>query len=151
VRSGVLPQAAYYGAWYYVPSFAENGATWNLFHFEGWNGATPRRLWDVSLDTSSGELRLYVHDFFSGSARMPPSPRAVPLGRWVHVQFYLRRAADATGGIALYQDGELLLADDAIVTDDTERGEWYVGNLADQLTPPEATVYVDDVTIRPAL
>lgn len=151
VRWGVLPAEAYYGAWYYIPAYAENALTWNLFHFEGWTGETPRRLWDVSIASSGGELRLYVHDFISGVARMPPSGRTIPLGRWFHVSFYLRRAAGATGGIALYQDGELLLELDAVVTDDTERGEWYVGNFADELVPAESTVYVDDVTIRPTL
>ena len=34
-----------------------------------------------------------------------------------------------------------------LVTDDTDWGQWYVGNLADALVPPASTVYVDDVTI----
>ena len=34
-----------------------------------------------------------------------------------------------------------------LVTDPTDWGQWYVGNWADNLTPPASTVYVDDVTI----
>ena len=37
-----------------------------------------------------------------------------------------------------------------IVTDTTDFGQWYVGNYVHQLTPPESTLYVDDVTILPA-
>ena len=37
-----------------------------------------------------------------------------------------------------------------LVTDNTDFGQWYVGNFADALTPPGSTLYVDDVTIRAA-
>ena len=50
--------------------------------------------------------------------------------------------------MALYQDGALLLEVTGIVTDDTDVAQWYVGNLAKALTPPDSTLYVDDVTIR---
>jgi hypothetical protein len=34
-----------------------------------------------------------------------------------------------------------------IVTDAFDYHHWYVGNLASSLTPPDSTIYVDDVTI----
>ena len=67
------------------------------------------------------------------------------------MQFYLVRAADPTGEVALYQDGELLLDQTNILTDDSSVGQWYVGNLATGLTPSESTLYVDDVSIRATL
>jgi hypothetical protein len=36
-----------------------------------------------------------------------------------------------------------------IASDDTDWGQWYVGNLATSVLPPTSTVYVDDVTIGP--
>ncbi len=149
VRWGVLPESATYSAWYYVPAFAENTLTWNLFHFEGWIGDTHHYLWDVSIDSSSGELRLYVQDFLRSMKLTPPGTRSLPLGSWVHVEFYLRRASDATGAFGLYQDGQTLLEEANLITDDSERAEWYVGNFADELAPAESTVYLDDVAIRP--
>jgi hypothetical protein len=62
----------------------------------------------------------------------------------------LKRAADATGEVALYQDGELLIQATDLITDDSSWGQWYVGNLAQGLTPPDSTLYVDDVTLRAA-
>ena len=147
VVQGRLPESAYYGAWYYVPSYAENTQNWNLFHFEGWNGTEQHKLWDVSIASSNGKLSLYVYDFLNTGTRPPPNPPELLPGSWVHIVFFLQRAAGATGSFALYQDDALVIARPNIVTDDSERGEWYVGNLADGLTPPESTLYVDDVTI----
>jgi hypothetical protein len=64
------------------------------------------------------------------------------------LEFRLRRASNATGAAALYQDGTLLLELADLTTDDTQYGQWYVGNYADALSPRDATIYVDDVTIR---
>jgi len=57
-------------------------------------------------------------------------------------------AADATGAVALYQDGEELLEVTNLITDDSTWGQWYVGNLATGLRPADSKLYVDDVTIR---
>jgi hypothetical protein len=34
-----------------------------------------------------------------------------------------------------------------LATDNTDWGQWYVGNYATSLVPPSSTLYVDDVTI----
>ena len=106
VRQGVLPTDATYGAWFYVPSLAETTDNWNLIHFQGgapddWHG-----LWDVSLDTADdGSLYLRVYDFLNNTNRTPDAPPSVPIGSWFHVEFRLLRSTDATGEVALYQDG----------------------------------------------
>ncbi len=150
VRQGELPRAAYYGAWYYVPAIATHTTVWNLLHFQGGADSSDEAhgLWDVSLISGSdGGLQLAVFDFLRGQMRLQPEPRAIPIGAWFHLEFYLARASDATGEIALYQDGQLVVEASDLMTDDSEWGQWYVGNLADGLTPPESTLYVDDVTI----
>jgi hypothetical protein len=152
VRRGTLPQSAYYGAWYYIPARATNTGNWNLFHFQGeGDGQDPHSLWDVSLGTGPGDdLHLYMLDFLNGGVRERPQPLAVPIGAWFHIELLLRRAADASGEIALYQDGEELFRATDIITDDAKWGLWYVGNWTDRLSPVQFTVYVDDVTIREA-
>ncbi|MBN1611565.1 MAG: hypothetical protein JW940_33330 [Polyangiaceae bacterium] len=51
VHAGVLPESAYYSAWYFIPEDRDSRGTWNLFHFQG--GAGPEEplhgLWDLSL------------------------------------------------------------------------------------------------------
>lgn len=151
---GTLPDDAVYGAWFYLPMVHTDIVNWNLVHFQG--GPMPRmlrNLWDVSVaNADDGTLFLYVRDFVNtddvrGIALMPDAPPEVPIGAWFEIEFRLRRAADATGQIALYQDGALILERTGIVTDPTEFGQWYVGNLVGSFTPPDSTIYVDDVTL----
>jgi hypothetical protein len=148
VAQGELPEEAYYGAWYYVPSLTTNNSVWNLLHFQGGDPSSPHGLWDVSLrNGSDGSLEVFVFDFLRMQDRLAAEPRPIPIGAWFHLEFYFRRAADETGAIALYQDGELLVEASDLVTDDTEWGQWFVGNIANALSPAESTVYVDDITI----
>ena len=149
VRQGVLPAEAYYGAWYFVPARASNAGNWNLIHFQGGSRSGQHGLWDISLvNATNGDLELVVFDFLNGATRRPARTNAIPVNVWFHIEFYLKRAADKTGAVALYQDGQLLLDVKNVITDDSSWGQWYVGNLADALTPRDSTLYVDDVTIR---
>ena len=149
VRQGRLPEAAYYGAWYFVPERATNADNWNLIHFQGGDSSAMHGLWDVSLvNGSNGELEVVVFDFLNSRTRRAVTPVPVPIGSWFHLEFFLKRAADATGEVALYQDDQLLVNATNLVTDDSHQGQWYVGNLARRLTPTDSTLYVDDVTIR---
>ncbi len=151
VRQGVLPAEAYYGAWYFVPTRTTNNALWNLMHLRGGDPSQMHGLWDVSLENGrNGELELIVYDFLNDQVRRAASAMPVPIGRWFHLELYLRRAADATGEVALYQDERLLVRATNVRTDDSQWGQWYIGNLASSLTPADSTLYVDDVTIRTA-
>jgi len=155
VRQGTLPKEAYYGAWYYIPVSATLGdpvnSLWNLFHFQG-GDVSQKGLWDVSLvNGNNGDLELLVFDFLKGAVRTQTKPIPIPIGSWFHIQFYLRRASDATGAIALYQDRTAIIEADNIVTDNSSWGQWYVGNIGKELTPPDSTLYVDDVTIGTSL
>lgn len=149
VLQGVLPEAAYYGAWYFIPQSATNNALWNLIHFRSGDPAAQEGLWDVSLESrADGTLALFVFDFIRGVVHRPAQPKAVPIGAWFHLELYLRRALDASGEVTLYQDGEKVVEIKDLVTDRSRWGQWYIGNLATGLSPAESVVYVDDVTIR---
>lgn len=149
VVEGVLPEAAYYGAWYFVPRRATNSGLWNLVHFQGGDRSALHGLWDISLENGAdGQLALMVYEFRTSRVHYPENPTPIPIGSWFHIELYLERAKDETGEVALYQDGDELLRLSNIVTDDTDWGQWYVGNLASGLRPADSTVYVDDVAIR---
>ena len=149
LEQGVLPTSAYYGAWYYVPTQATNISNWNLLHFQGANvadGTVAHGLWDVSLATASdGTLHAAVYDFLR--TRLLQTSASIPLRTWVHLEVFLRRAADATGEFTLRSNGQVALDLTGLATDDSLWGQWFVGNFAMALTPPSSTVYVDDVTI----
>ena len=146
---GVLPTDAVYGAWFFVPRPAENVGNWNLMYIQGLVGPDPG-LWDVSLSSADdGSLHLYIFSHTGQPLPPPDQGVVVPIGAWFEVEFRLLRATDATGAVALYQDGVLVQEATGIVTDAAEfdAEQWYVGNFADALTPPESTIYVDDVTV----
>lgn len=66
------------------------------------------------------------------------------------VAYVLQSALDATGDVALYQDGEELVRIADVISNDTPFSQWYVGNHAATMAvnSPTSTVYVDDVTVR---
>lgn len=148
-REGTFPADAVYGAWFYVSALANEPALWNLFLFQGHNGVMLEPLWDVSIGTSDAGQSLFLFDHRAREVLSAPDAPGIPIGVWFHVEFRLRRAADQSGMVALYQDGVLVLQT-MRSTDDTSWGQWYVGNLAEGRSPPDSTVYVDDVSIRAA-
>lgn len=150
VREGVLPESARYGAWYYIPSGTADPVNWNLFFFQAREpGKQLDGLWDVSIDqTEDGGLALYLLDHVSGRPHHQTTPMQLPTDRWVHIEFYLKLAGDDSGEVALWQDGEELLRVTGVTTGDARFGQWYVGNLAISVSPPRATLYVDDVTVE---
>lgn len=155
VREGALPRDAIYGAWYYVPELHDPTDNWNLFHFVGGTpGEMLPGLWDVTLEASDhGTLELYIFGSNGGAKRQAQPRVAIPIGSWFHIEFLLRLRSDATGEVELSQDGTPLVHATGIRTDTTDGTtfqQWYFGNLSNALTPPTSTVYVDDVSIRPA-
>jgi hypothetical protein len=146
---GALPREAVYGAWFYIPELRQSTDNWNLMYIPGKDAgpALLSGLWDVSLrNTPDNSLELYIYGHISAVPERDPLP-LVPIGSWFHVEFRLLRAEDATGEVELRQDGVTIQSATGIVTDQYDYHQWYVGNLAEGLTPPESTIYVDEVTI----
>ena len=152
VRQGVLPEAAYYSAFFYIPAAPTAANNWNLIHFRAGNGGSQHGLWDVSLaHQADGKFRVYVYDFLRTRTRNTTVVPAVPIGAWFQLEVYWKRATDATGEFTVWQDGEVALSLDSLTTDeDSTYEQWFVGNLAISLTPPDSVVYVDDVSISDA-
>jgi hypothetical protein len=162
VREGAMPTDAVYGAWFFL-SAAVSGGNWNLMFFNGGNADGLDSLpgggaeWDVSLGSEDGgALTLHILDHCRRSpdatdAGTPPPRPTVPLGEWFHVEFRFRRAQDATGRVTLYQDGKVVEDITDLQTELTgvTWGQWSVGNLVGNVTPPESTLYVDDVSLAP--
>ena len=150
-REGTFPHDAYYGAWFYLPSLPQSTNNWNLIHFQGGNGGTTgwHNLWDVTLvrNDSGGFGLTVVTALDLGRQLNQSTPPDVPTASWFHVVLRFVRAADATGEVTLYQDDQQLFDITGIATDPYPYDQWYVGNLVYAATPPELTVYVDDVSV----
>jgi hypothetical protein len=150
VRQGTFPHSAYYGAWYYVPAAPQNTGNWNLFHFLGTTAdGGSSALWDISLvNLPDGGLSPFLYDLFTMTILPEGVQTAIPIAQWFHIEVFFTRAKDNKGELALWQDGKKVADVTGIETDNTDFGQWYVGNLATALEPAVSTVYVDDVSVR---
>ncbi|MET0790788.1 MAG: heparin lyase I family protein [Polyangiaceae bacterium] len=155
VRQGELPQAAYYGAWYYIPQAPNDKSVWNLWHFQGGDDPDSQHdLWDVSLanGAQAGDWELTVLDRPSGFDNYRSADHIrIPIGSWFHIELFLKRASDATGVVALYQDGVQLFNEVNLTSDASKFTQWYVGDWAHGPTPETSILYVDDVSISATL
>lgn len=154
VREGALPKEAYYTASFYIPSGTKSEGNWNLMHFRTATATFPLKgSWDVSIVTSAdGKLLPLLRDYVGGTISRPVEDHELPTDEWFTLSLWLRRESTETGAAALYLNGELIDERTDIVTDSSSTwGQWYVGNLADNLNPPTSTIYVDDVSIHETL
>jgi hypothetical protein len=154
VEQGVFPDAAYYGAWYFIPVAEVNSGVWNLLHFQGGVPGTNQvhGLWDVSLVNlpDSGALHIVFYDFLNGTTPDVSAVPHIPIGKWFHLEVYFKRASDAKGQLTVVQDSMVAANLSNLETDDTHWGQWFVGSFANALVPAGSTVYVDDITIGAA-
>jgi len=159
VRQGVFPEAAYYGAWYFIPEpLKDVEVEWNLWHFQARDTVDELHhdLWDINLikGAQAGDWELEIHDRLA-----PPNAnryrsadhRPIPFGTWFHIALFLKRAADTTGKVALYQDGVQLFEQSNLKSDASKLTQWYVGDWAEKATPADSSLYVDDVSIGATL
>jgi hypothetical protein len=101
----------------------------------------------LASSASDGELELIAYTPLLGKTCHANPIRPVPVGSWFQIEFFLKRAAHATGEAKLYQDGTLLFDETNIVTGDSNYVRWYAGNLSSGVTPPDSIVYMDDVSV----
>ena len=155
LRTGDLPQAAYYSAWFYLPTSATSFDYWLIFKFRS---RTPDpnpvdvELWDIDLTSQGSELELRVFHHAStadggiGSEIAPATPLAVPRDRWFQVEAYLRAAPDDTGELVIWQDGNVLY-DIHGPSAPSAYLQWSVGSAAESLGKGVARAFVDDAAI----
>ena len=145
------PAEAYYSAWYYVPASFTVKNWLSLMHFNGsvtGDGNNLFALWDLNLyPRPDGSLVAHLYDYLTFTNLEQVVPVAVPTAAWVHFEIFLRKAATATGEIAVWQDGVEILDTRNIVTATTDWVQWEAGGASDAVTPAMAVVYFDDAAI----
>jgi hypothetical protein len=162
IRAAGLPTEAYYSAWYYLPLAAFPGPAdfWLCFKFRSRTSpldpTTTVELWDIDLGALSpgsfgGDLALdlFRHTIPPNVARQPriANPPAIPTGRWFQIEAFYRAAPDSTGEITVWQDGVMVFDFEGQATAPSNYVEWSVGSVSDGLTPPTATIYIDDAAV----
>ena len=160
-RTQPSPTEAYYGAWFYIPSTVTIRSWLSLVHFRcsaTGDGLNITAVWDLnlwpvrdgSLPTGTlpiGSLTTHFYNFLTQVNADQVVIPAVPTDQWVHYEVLIRKAADATGRIQIWQDDVLIVDLENIATFSTDWVEWDVGGASNDLAPASASVYVDDATI----
>jgi hypothetical protein len=153
-RNQPSPSAAYYSAWFYVPSTLSltTGQYLSLVHFQDDSDPTP--LWDVNLyPVGDGTVAAQLYDYPSKNSangfdlQQFPVIR-YPLDRWVQIEVFLSKAIDATGRVTVWQDGAQILDRPKVVTVlSLDSLQWDVGGGSAGLASGSVDVYVDDAAI----
>jgi hypothetical protein len=150
-RNAPSPKAAYYSAWFYVPSSVTVGTWLSLSHFRGSQtagGETLSAIWDVNLyPRGDGSLAAQLFDYNRQQNWRQTFPLPVPFDTWVQFEVYFLKATDPTGKIQVWQDGTLIFERDGLATVTNDSFQWDAGGACDALTSSPATVYVDDAAI----
>jgi Polysaccharide lyase len=150
-RDTPSPKAAYYSAWFYIPSTVAVGTWLSLTHFRGsptGDGNNPTAAWDVNLyPRADGSLSAQLFDYSKRVNMQEVNPMPVPLDTWVQFEVYFVKATDLTGQIQVWQDGALIIDHLGVQTVKNDWLQWDAGGACDALTSSPATVYVDDAAI----
>lgn len=120
-------------------------------HFVGsqtGDGRDEVALWDLDLRSApDGTLALYAYEFGATKQYDPQLPQPFPIGVWVKVEILFRKASDASGRFAVYQDGALLLDLSGVRTAPNDWLRWSLGSASGDIVPSPAELYIDDATI----
>jgi hypothetical protein len=149
-REQPSPPEAYYGAWFFIPASLEVRSWLSLHHF-GYHrsaGVETTPLFDFNVYPGpDGNLLAHVYDPAAMMNLDQTDPIPVPVATWVHFEIFLRKAADTTGRITIWQDGVQILDLANLVTAPTDLLQWDVGGGSNDIAPAPASVYFDDATI----
>ena len=150
-RQAPTPTEAYYTAWFFLPKNYTVKDWLNIVHFVGsetGDGRNEVSLWDLGLRSASdGTLALYAYEFDGSKEYNPAVARPFPVGAWVKIEVLFRKASDASGRVAVFQDGVSLLDVTNVRTAPNDWLRWAIGNASANIVPSPADLYVDDASI----
>ena len=141
---------AYYSVWYFFPQRYSVGSWWNLFQFKSKSADGLRNdpFWQLNVwNRPSGEMYLYPYNWVNSGA-YPQTTADLPVGRWVHVEAFLRQSDAGAGRLTVWQDGVQIFDIEGITTKyPGGRQDWSINNYGDGISPTSVVTYVDNATI----
>jgi Polysaccharide lyase len=151
-RSRSLPQAAFYSAWFYFPRVWKPAEFWNIFQWKTKvdSGAV---LPALSLNVGccrSGRMFLYLWDSIA-RIKLGTSPVILPTRRWVQLEAFMRASTRPAGVLTVWQDRrKIITAHDVRTQLPSHRADarqWSLDSYTNGISPPDATIFVDDAAI----
>lgn len=152
-RAGNLPEEAYYSAWFYLTRTVTVGTFWVIVKFRTRDNAddpsTTNELYDLDLiNMASGEMTLQLYDHrTAANIALDVADPVVPVGNWFQIEAYYRNAADTTGRVTYWLNGQKIVDVTGQPTGPTPWVEWDACSVAENLNPSTTTLYVDDCAV----
>jgi hypothetical protein len=149
---------ACYSAWMYFAESHQVPEWWNVFQFKSVTESRNDPVWILNVGNRPNNGRMYLYLFYwladgphageEGRRTYEQSVANLPVGRWTHIEAYLKQSSEFDGHITVWQDGKQLFDLDGVRTryEDAD-DEWSVNNYAERLVPADATIYVDDAAV----
>ena len=145
-----LPDEAYYAAWFYFPQAYAPEMWWNIFQFKS-RGNQSQPMFSLNVAQGrTGDMYLYMWDnILEQSYGQDTGVVYIPIGRWVHIEAYLRTRHTPTGRLTIWQDGVQIidLVNIQTLVNQDDRLHWSINNYTDGIVPSDPTIYVDDAAI----
>jgi len=150
VYRSTVSQPAYYSAWFFLAEDHTPDQWWSIFDFlsagDIEDPGTLDNLWDLNLRREPDGLYPYVYDHLTGQ-NSDLGTVLVPVGEWVHLEFYFAHAPPSSSELRLWVNGELALEFLGLGESPEPTLAFAIGNGSNGLTPDVSTIYVDDAAI----
>ncbi len=140
----------YFRVWYYFPQMYKPAQYWNVMQWKSKNADNsindPFFVLNIGV-RPNGAMYLYLADW-QGHRSYQQTVADVPVRRWFEVEAFYFCTADHTGRVTFWQDKRLLFDIQNVQTRYSVGDcQWSVNNYSSGITPPTATIYVDDAAI----
>jgi len=144
----------FYTAYYYIPSGTLPASWWNIMQWKSTydgNSSHSVPVYDLDLGESSGQLEMrliFRPDDTTQRVFYRQTAVKFPTNQWVRVDVYYKRAADKTGQVIVWQNGQMLYnitKTQTVMADETLF--WSVNHYSDSISPAPSTMYIDDAAI----
>ena len=138
----------YYSAWYFIPTQHSVPNFWNIWQWKSKTSSRNDPFFTLNIgNRSDGSMHLYLFDWQRRNSYGQTSAN-IPVGRWFQVEGYYECAADNTGRVIMWQDGQQLFEVSNISTRYGDGDcQWSVDNYSDIVQPSPASIYIDDAAI----
>jgi len=149
-RNGPLPLGVYASAWYYLPEAVQPISYWWFVLYRSrhppYDSLSFRDEIRLSFTTrADGSMGCELLTEELGEV-VPLVEREIPVGRWFHIETYLRATNGPDGELAVWQDGEKTFEATGKLME-TSWAEWMTGAVADGLATDASELYIDDAAI----
>lgn len=147
-----LPNAAYYSAWYYVPSNIETEVWWNIMQWKStYNGnsdySRPVFVLDGALFGQTAISLCHLPDKDADKVCWKQTNVSIPRDQWFHIEVYYERSK-TNGHVIVWQDGVKLFDITGYPTVLSDGTLYYsVNHYTDGIAPNVSSIYLDDIVI----